>query len=304
VLFLDLAGGRERIVELPGPISAFAASPDLAAVATGGAGRDVEIFTCPEGEWTPVWKAKNVKPTQLKLEVPVHPSQIRFLPAQHGTWRMLVATHYGHVRVYDTAVSRRPVFAAEPSKSAIKAVQLLPGSELPDAAQPLVATSGLEADKACLAADLKLIYANASATFAVYSLHERREVGLFKGLDGVVNGICVDADNALVAGVGFGRYLAVHDARTRALKTRVFVKTAGCCVVVLDGKDEPIDEPENRDEVEEDVWDDMEEVEAAREADDNDGDGDGDRVIKVRVKRKKDSTRQEVGKKQRIAGEQ
>lgn len=304
VLFLDLTSGHERIVQVPGPISTFGASPDLTAVATGGTGKDVEIYTCAaKGEWASAWKARNVKLTHLKLEVPVHPSQIHFLPAQQGTWRMVVATNYGHVRVYDTAVSRRPVFTAEPSKSAIKAMRIHPDSEIPDPALPLVATKGLEAEKACLAADLMVVYANTSATFSTYSLRERREMGLFKGLDGTVNGISVDTDNGLVAGVGFGRYLAVYDASTRELKSRVFVKTAGCCVVVLDGEDEAVEEPEKRDE-EEDVWEAMEEVKTARQLEAEAAEEEGDRVINVRVKRKKDGVRQEAGKKPKISEDQ
>jgi len=298
ILFLDLTSGRKRIVEVPGQVSTFGASPDLTAVATGGNGKDVEIYTCTEGEWTSAWKARNVKPTNLKLEVPVHPSQIIFLPSQQGTWRIVVSTNYGHVRAYDTAISRRPVFTAEPSKSAIKAMRIHPASEIPDDAVPMVATEGLQAEKACLAADLKVVYANTSATFAVYSLRERREVGLFKGLDGTVNGISVDADNGLIAGIGFGRYLAVYDAQTRALKSRIFVKTAGCCVVVLDGEDEAVEEPEKRDE-EEDVWDGLEEVKTAQEVE-----AEEDRVIKVRVKRKKDGVSQEGGKKPKISGDE
>jgi len=141
--------------------------------------------------------------------------------------------------------------------------------------------------------NLRVVYTNSSGVFCVYSLHERREAGIFKGLEGAVNDVTVDAGNGLVAGVGFGRYVAVYDAETRALKSRVYIKTQGCCVTVLDGVDPVIEVPER--DKEEDVWDDMKEVKTAEEEDAT------DRLVKVRVKRKKDGMRQEGGKKPRVS---
>jgi hypothetical protein len=291
ILFLNLNTGEVKIVDVPGPISAFAVSPDLRFIATGGEGKDVEIFKATgDGKFESAWKARNVKHNHLKLEIPVYPSQIEFLPSVEGTWRLVVASHHGHLRVYDTAVARRPVFSAEPSKTGIQALRLHPSSEVPSAGEPLVATKGMESDKAYLAHDLRVIYANTSGTFCIYSLHERRELGLFKGLEGAVNGISVDAANNLVAGVGWGRYLGVFDAETRELKSRVYVKTQGCCVAVLDGEDPQPEEPEKP---EEDVWEGMEEIKSEEE----------DREVKVRVKRKKDGQRQEGGKKPRVVVE-
>jgi hypothetical protein len=296
ILFLNLDTGEVRTVAIPGPISTFAASADLRAVATGGDGKEVEIFKVVEnGKFELAWKARNVKPNHLKLEIPVHPSQIQFLPSLEGTWRLVVTSHYGHLRVYDTAVGRRPIFSAEPSKTGIRVLKLHPSSEIPSVEEPLVATKGMEPDKAYLARDLKVVYANTSGTFCIYSLHERRELGLFKGLEGAVNGISVDTENELIAGVGWGRYLGVFDAETRELKSRVYVKTQGCCIVVLDGEDEEPEEPEKPEE--EDVWDGMEEVKSAEEGDLT------DRLVRVRVKRKKDGQRQEGGKKPRVADE-
>ncbi|KAF8538796.1 WD40-repeat-containing domain protein [Trichophaea hybrida] len=293
VLFLDLTTGSYQTATLSGPISAFAASSHLTAIATGGENKEIEIFTPANGAWNSIWKSRNVKPNHLKLEIPVHPSQIHFLPSVDGTYRLIVSSHHGHIRVYDTAVSRRPVFSAEPSKTGIQVLRIHPSSEIPSAEEPLVATKGIEADKAHLTKDLRAVYANSSGLFCVYSLQERREVGIFKGLEGATNGVDVDGQNGLVAGVGFGRYAAVYDADTRSLKSRVYTKTQGCCIVVLDGVDPVIEEPER--DKEEDVWDDMEEVKTT-EADDE-----TDRLVKVRIKRKKDGMRQEGGKKPRMS---
>lgn len=293
ILFLDLANGSLSTASVPGPISVLAATADLTTLATGGNQKEVEIYTrAADAAWTSVWKARNVKPNHLKLEIPVHPSQIEFLPSVEGSWRMVVSTLHGYLRVYDTAVSRRPVFSAEPSKgTGLQTLRIHPGSTIPAAQEPLIATKGMEADKAHLTKDLRVVLSNSAETFCVYSLHERREVGLFKGLSGAVNGSAVDAKNGLVAGVGFGRYLGIYDARSRLLKSRVYVKTQGLCVAVLDGEDEVVDEPEP--EKEADVWDEMDEVKAAEE----------ERMVQVRVKRKKDGARDAEGKRPKVSEE-
>jgi ribosome biogenesis protein NSA1 len=291
-LFVDLSTGSLKTSFLPGPISVFTTSSTISnnlptAVAIGGENKDVEIFTsATNGEWTSVWKAKNVKLTHLKLEVPIHPSQIRFLPAKHGSYRLLVATAHGQIRVYDTAVSRRPVFTAQPSQTAISRLFIHPASHIPTADETLVNQKGVEPEKVMLASDFHVVYTNRSGAFCVYSLHERREVGIYKGLMGAVLGVAIDAANALVAGVGFGRYVAVYDAHERRLASRVYVKTQGCCVVVLDGSDPEV--VEGRKTEVEDVWDGMEEV----QSEGKDGDV-GDRLVKVKVKRKKEGMRED-----------
>ncbi|CCX07204.1 hypothetical protein FPQ18DRAFT_336194 [Pyronema domesticum] len=290
VLFLDLTSGSYQIATLPGPISAFAATESLSAVATGGENKEIEIFT-PEadGAWSSVWKSRNVKPNHLKLEIPVHCSQLKFLPSVEGSYRLLASSHYGHIRVYDTAISKRPVFTAQPSKTGIQKMIIHPTAEISAAEEPLIAVKGMEADKASLAKDFRVIYTNTSGAFAIYSLMERREVGIYKALEGAVNGIALDEESDLVAGVGFGRYLAVFDAVSRTMKSRVYTKTVGCCVLVLDGTDPMIEQPDK--EKEEDVWENMQEVNS---------EDDSERVIKVRVKRKKDDPREEGGKKLRV----
>ena len=80
----------------------------------------------------------------------------------------------------------------------------------------------------------------------------------------------------------------MYDAETRALKSRVYVKTQGCCVIVLDGEDEEVVEPEK--EKDADVWEGMEEIKT----------DESDRVVQLRVKRKKDTTRGEEGKRPKV----
>jgi WD40 repeat protein len=308
-LLLDLTTSLARTIEFPGPISAFATSSNLdpsglpAIFATGSQNCEVELFhpfsmlsgTSCNISCVSFWKSKNVKPTPLKLEVPIHTSQIIFLSSV-GEHRLLVASKYGHLRVYDTAVSRRPIFTTELPKSEVSRLRIHPDSTLPPTDQPLVAIQGLEADKAKLSVDLHVVYANTDGHFAVYNLHERREMGLFKDLTGAVLGVDVDAQHGLVAGVGFGRYLAVYDATSRELKTRVYVKTQGCSVVVLDGEDHVVGTEKNQDE-EDDVWKSMQEVDSICDGEDGDM---TDKLVKVRVKRKKEGMRGDTAKRPKI----
>ncbi|KAH8146752.1 uncharacterized protein LAJ45_09126 [Morchella importuna] len=228
------------------------------AVALGGKDRDVEIWesSVVEGKvtWRSVWKAKNVKPTKLGLEVPVWVSNIIFLPCspppppppaaavpgkgrRHapaptttGAYRLAVSTHHSHLRLYDTTVSRRPVFTTALSRTPILTLHLHPSTPA-DAAAPL--TSGKEAPE---------------TTNTLQELHF-----VYSDKNGAAVG-------ELVAGVGFDRYLWVYEGAERGVVSRVYVKTKGTAVVVLDGEDEVVVVEGKKKDEEAEVWDELEEV--------------------------------------------
>ncbi|KAI0736961.1 hypothetical protein C8Q72DRAFT_34813 [Fomitopsis betulina] len=58
-----------------------------------------------------VWRAKNVPNDGLSLRQPVHNTSLTYLQpsASASQHHLLVGTHYGHVRRYDTRAARRPV---------------------------------------------------------------------------------------------------------------------------------------------------------------------------------------------------
>ncbi|KAI5780964.1 hypothetical protein EDC01DRAFT_710529 [Geopyxis carbonaria] len=312
VLFLNLQNGTHTTATLPGPIGTFAVTTTKiqnglpTALAVASEGRETEVFTASgsDGAWTSAWKAKNVKNNAIKLEAPIHPTQLIFLPSLPGTFRLIVGTKQGLLRIYDSAVARRPVWSQQLSKHAIMALRLHPSTELTPPEAPLCAVPGETPEKAQLARECALVFADHAEAFEVYSLTQRRSLGLYKGLSGAVLDVAVDAEAGVVAGVGFGRYVAAYNAAGgRALLTRVFTKTAGCCVAILDTTDKVVEPEKKTGEDEEDVWEGMEEVGADEEGtatdEDEDDGGVTGKLVKVRTKRKGGQGKEGGGKRPR-----
>lgn len=262
------------------PDDATAAHP--AVVATAAEGKDVELFA--GADLKSLWKAKNVKPNALKLAQPIWPTQIIFLPSNTEGWRFVVGTKAGLVRIYDSAVSRRPVWAQQVCKDRIVALQLHPDSEIPEAGEGLFNAedlrAGVAAEKMRFTREMSVVVADYSGGLEAYSLDLRRSVGLYKGLSGAVMGVEVKA--GVVAAVGLGRYVGVWDASTRKLLSRVYVKTQGGAVAVLEAEDEVVEEEEKSTE-KEDVWEGMEEVTEEPVQGDV-----ADKLLRIRVKKRKD----------------
>ncbi|KAL7274945.1 Ribosome biogenesis protein nsa1 (NOP7-associated protein 1) [Rhizina undulata] len=340
VQFLDLRREERgdawlRNAKFEGPVSAvrILLSEDEnavlpAAVAVGGERRDLEVYepvTEPDSEkWIPVWKAKNVKPNKLGLEVPIWVRSILFLPSPASSsnpttnrnprrgrnqetaaagsgriYRLVAASHYSHLRIYDTAVSRRPVFTSvlEPKNpTAVLYLHFHPDSErgivdkLTDGRDP--------ADTARTVQDLQFVYTDMVGMFGIYSTKQRRSLGIFKGSTGAVLSVATtthtdDGKRALVAGVGFDRYLRVYDPESREVLSKVYIKSKGTCVGILDSEDEVVKtdvqiekEEKAREEkaMEEEMWETMEQV---NEVDEEDGDITKDLVQLSKVKRRK-----------------
>ncbi|KAI5838159.1 hypothetical protein DFP73DRAFT_588528 [Morchella snyderi] len=298
----DFAGGDFSAVGIHGGAQHSAGVPR--AVALGGKDRDVEIWESSVSDggggkptWRSVWKAKNVKPTKLGLEVPVWVSNIIFLPcsppppppqpqppsavpagkgaqrhapATTEAYRLAVSTHHSHLRLYDTAVSRRPVFTETLSRTPILTLRLHPSTPA-DAGSPL--TSARESpETATTLQALHFVYSDKHGHFGLHSTATRRSLGIYKGSTGAVLATTTTAaattaaegGAALVAGVGFDRYLWVYEGDEREVVSKVYVKTKGTAVVVLDAEDEVVAVAPEKKEAE--VWDELEEV----------GDGGGD----------------------------
>ncbi|CUS11869.1 unnamed protein product [Tuber aestivum] len=255
------------------------------AIAIGGRKRDLEIFepTTGEGGWKSVWKAKNVKQDRLGLEVPVYIRRILFLgtggveaaantTATHPggpttvqtsgrKYRLATGTHHSHLRIYDTAVSRRPVFTATLTKSPVLSLHLHPSTQSPTST-PLTAPN-TSPESSTTSSPHNWIYSDSNGHFALYSSSTRREVGSYKGSTGAVNATATSSGD-VVAGVGFDRYLRVYEGAGREIVVKAYFRSKGTAVAVLDVGDDVIEVEksleEGEEEEEEEVWGEMEEV--------------------------------------------
>ncbi|PWW71819.1 hypothetical protein C7212DRAFT_360350 [Tuber magnatum] len=289
------------------------------AIAIGGAKRDLEVFepTTEEGEWRSVWKAKNVKQDKLGLEVPVYIRRILFLGTGGGEatpdttavhpgrpkavqtsgskYRLATGTHHSHLRIYDAAVSRRPIFTATLTRSPILSLHLHPSTQSPTSTPLTAPNTPPESSKTSSLHNW--IYSDSNGHFALYNSTTRREAGIYKGSTGAVNATATFSGD-VVAGVGFDRYLRVYEGAGREIVVKAYVRSKGTAVVVLDGRDEMIEVEKSREEEEEEkVWGEMEEVVGRGSGEGGgaeEGEGDFTEAL-VRVRRRRPRTDKEGG---------
>lgn len=228
-------------------------------VALGGENRELELWKSTESGYEKVWTAKNVKSDSLGMIVPVHVKAIEFIPSgtasEHDTasdkavnYRVVIATKYSHIRVYDTTKSRRPVINHTiPGKKQIVQLRIIPSSS-PSNFEKL---------------DFRVIYSDTTGHCSEFDIAKGKDCGLYAGPTGEVRGVTLFGENMeMVATVGFDRYLRVYDKRKQVSK--VYWQGAGKGVAVVDGEDDEVEEKkevkEGEEEDEEDVWDEMEEA--------------------------------------------
>ncbi|KAK9456383.1 hypothetical protein V1511DRAFT_278471 [Dipodascopsis uninucleata] len=235
------------------PISSFKVHPKQPnIVAYGGKERELEVSTIEnvrgsegnDGNWTIIpfpatgrvlsrrklWKAKNVKNDELDLRVPVWVSDIRFLDVNRESttdWRIVVSTRFGHIRVYETKMSRKPIINVEVGE------------------HPLIALSPSMSDN-------DIIYCDTHSTTARFSLLNCRKEGHYAGNAGSV--LCLDSyfpaesnkteDSTinsgqeltpLLASGGLDRFLRVYDMATRNQLAKIYLGTKITAACIIDG---------------------------------------------------------------------
>jgi len=321
-----------RTVPLPGNVAAGAVFTEALvngwpdAIAIGGEKRDLEIFepTTEEGGWKSIWKAKNVKQDKLGLEVPVFICRILFLSAGSGEvagntaaahprrratvqtssrkYRLATGTYYSHLRIYDTTVSRRPIFTTTLTKSPILSLHLHPSTQSPSPTPTPLTAPNTSPELSTTSSPHNWIYTDSNGRFALYSSTTRREVGIYKGSTGAVNSTATFSKD-VVAGVGFDRYLRVYEGAEREVVVKAYVKSKGTAVVVLDGEDEVVQVEKSQEEEEEgEVWEEMEEVVGGGSGERDGGEGGDFTEALVKVRRRRPRTDKEGGgsKKRRV----
>lgn len=327
-----------------GSVAAFAIHPTerLAenpcipkAIALGGENRELEIWESSWVDnavsWKSAWKAKNVKASKLGLEVPIWVTCIEFLPAitsppvaptpaavparggrrwnaqiPQNTYRLATGTHYSHLRLYDTSVSRRPVFSSTLSRTPILQLRLHPSTPSDPSSQ---LTSAKEAPETTnTLQNLHFIHTDKNGHFGLYNVHTRRSMGIYKGATGAVLSVTAaesEEGESLIAGVGFDRYLWVYEGDERKMVSKVYAKTKGTAVAVLDAEDEVVEKKQEK-TAEDVVWDEMEEIvdDGGGDDDDDADEGEGKKDdytgALVKIKRKKGGSKPNDGKKKRV----
>ncbi|KAI8146937.1 WD40-repeat-containing domain protein [Fennellomyces sp. T-0311] len=197
-----------------------------------------------------VFQAKNVRNDFLDLRVPVWIHDLQFLN-EDGT-RIVTATHYHQIRVYDTKKQRRPVSDYEIGKNPLLTLQV-----------------GVDYDH--------VIYTDTMSTVATVDLRKGTVGAHYKGFTGSVTGLTVaphppfaessSDKKPLLASVSLDRFLRVHEMSTqfRRIEQKLYLKQRMTCMLV----DETFEFPKEEDEEEEDqeenaMWEAMETVADAK----------------------------------------
>ncbi|KAK9332783.1 hypothetical protein V1520DRAFT_367558 [Lipomyces starkeyi] len=208
-----------------------------------------------------LWKAKNVKNDELDLRVPVWISDIRFLDVNRNSetdFRLAISTRFGHVRVYETKYSRKPIVNVEVGD------------------HPLIALSPYINDH-------EIIYCDTNSTTARFNLINGCKGGHYSGAAGSVlcldsffpqqEGVMIEVNEAVESSVarvpsgdvpllatgGLDRFLRVYNLQTRELVAKVFVGAKLSAVCIVDGNStvpsEPVSERESDEEDDEELVD-------------------------------------------------
>jgi ribosome biogenesis protein NSA1 len=224
--------------EIPNANDLEVFKPDLknsSIFAYGGKEQDLKIVNIePEtGEVTPVFEAKNVKNNRLDMRQAIWITDLEFLPTKaENNFKLVTATRYGQLRVYETAQKQRPFINIKISDRPLCRVLRVTNDTV-------VATD------------------NHISTFK-YKIRssDTQLVGKYgSGNTGAVQ--AVHSKGSLLATGGLDRYLRVFDTESRELCGRIFVGNHITNVIVLEEDNGDLTAHES----EEDVWKDLEKAE-------------------------------------------
>ncbi|KAI9498615.1 WD40-repeat-containing domain protein [Zychaea mexicana] len=229
--------------------------------AVGGKENDLKVYDAnllkeEDGEKKGlVFQAKNVKNDFLDLRVKVWIHDLQFLN-EEGT-RIVTATHYHQIRVYDTRKQRRPISDWEIGKTPLLTLHI--GSDLDH-----------------------VIYTDTMSNVATVDLRKGTVGAHYKGFTGAVSDLLVvpqpsllaaveeDSKNKdkkqqkpVLASVSLDRFLRVHEMSTqfRRVDHKVYLKQRMTCILVDETFEFPKEEDEEQEEQEEDdMWEAMDTV--------------------------------------------
>lgn len=250
-------------LQIPGnrPISAFVIHPHEHGVfACGGKENDLRVITMFKGKitedifkketcgkfFTPtvLFTAKNVKNDHLDLRAPVWISKILFFNEKpKDGYKLITATRYGQIRLYDTTHGKRP---AHDYKVCDKPIISLNFADSEQEEIIISDTHNLVAKFSLAQIDSKAYKTNsASAGQIVKPVAKLLGKYAAGGNTGAIFGIDI-SDNTLIATGGLDRYLRVYDVKSRDICAKVYLGVQISDVIILDNEDEEEEEAEDQ----------------------------------------------------------
>jgi ribosome biogenesis protein NSA1 len=239
----------------PKPISDFTDHPEhLGVFAYGGKENDLKIIKFFDSkvtlkEFKKLYKtqkfqsqllflAKNVKPDHLDLRVPISISKIKFVTKSVAKgFKVVVATGYGQLRIYDTTHGKRPLHDFKICDQSLVSLTLVDNEQ----AVVVTSTSSLIAKYSLVEIDNQAYKTN-SATAGTVVKPVAKLLGKYSegGNTGATFG--VDSSSDIIATGGLDRYLRVYNTDSRAITAKVYVGVEISDVIIVDHEDDIEDE--------------------------------------------------------------
>lgn len=163
--------------------------------ATGGNENPLKVWDVHVGQKT--FTAKNVRPDNLQLRVPVWDTDIRFIPDSQN---IVTTTGKCQIRIYDPRAQRRPV------------------KEMEWLEEPLTAMSLCHSP-------MHIVAGNTRGEIGFFDLRNKMHlVCKLKGFTGSVRGIDAHPSTPYVASCSIDRFVRLHDISTKKLVKKVYCK--------------------------------------------------------------------------------
>ncbi|VDK50989.1 unnamed protein product [Anisakis simplex] len=163
--------------------------------ATGGIENPLKVWDIEHGQ--KIFTAKNVRPDNLQLRVPIWDTDIRFM---NESQNIVTTTGKHQIRVYDPRSQRRPVKEMEWLEEPITAMTLCNSQ-------------------------MHIVAGNSKGEMALFDLRNKlRVVCKLKGCSGSVRGIDAHPASPLVASCSIDRFVRLHDFNSKKLIKKVYCK--------------------------------------------------------------------------------
>ncbi|KAM3717584.1 WD repeat-containing protein [Dirofilaria immitis] len=163
--------------------------------ATGGKENPLKIWDVEKGE--KIFTAKNVRPDELQLRVPIWVNDIRFIPKSQN---VVTVTGKHQIRLYDPRTQRRPI------------------KELEWAEEPLTAMS-------LCRNEMQIVAGNTRGDIGLFDLRNKMHmICKYRGCAGSISGIDAHQSAEYIASCSLDRFVRLHELNSKRLVKKVYCK--------------------------------------------------------------------------------
>ncbi|CAG9532076.1 unnamed protein product [Cercopithifilaria johnstoni] len=193
--------------------------------ATGGKENPLKIWDIEKGE--KIFIAKNVRPDELQLRVPIWVNDIRFIPKSQN---IVTVTGKHQIRLYDPRTQRRPV------------------KEMKWAEEPLTAMS-------LCRNEMQIVAGNTRGDIGLFDLRNKMHlVCKYKGCAGCISGIDAHQSAEYIASCSLDRFVRLHELNSKKLIKKIYCKARLNRILLRDKLSILNNEDDGKQAMESDDW--------------------------------------------------